>query len=161
MKLSIVVALANNNVIGKDGKLPWNIPEDKKRFKKITEGHCVLMGRETHDSIGGPLPARTNLILTRDKTLQKEGCVVLHTLRDAVKYAIQNGEQELMVIGGEQIYRLTLPLVEKIYMTKILQDFEGDTFFPQIDETSWKEISREEFHDEKIPFEFRTLERRG
>lgn len=161
MKLSIVVALANNNVIGKDNKLPWDIPEDKRRFKKLTEGHCVLMGRETHASIGKPLPARTNLVLTRDKKLQKEGCVILHTLQGAIKYATGNGEQELMVIGGEQIYRLTLPLVEKIYMTKILQDFEGDTFFPPIDETDWKEISREEFHNEKIPFEFRTLERRG
>ena len=159
MKISIVVATDLNGVIGKDGKLPWHIPEDLVRFRQITIGHHVLMGRKTFESIGRPLAERKNLILSKSRNFKPEGVVVFEHLGDAITFARQRDEEELMVIGGEQIYRLTLPLAEKLYITSVLGEFEGDTRFPKYDNGGWMETGWEELST--VPrIVFRTLERR-
>lgn len=160
MKVSIIAAVAENGVIGQKGKIPWHIQEDLKRFKKITTGHHVLMGRKTFESIGRPLPDRINLVLTRDENYQAPGCYVFHNLDDATNFARENGEDELMVIGGQEVYKQTLHLAEKIYMSRVLREFEGDTFFPAVDENEWLEIARELHRQSETPFETRTLERK-
>ena len=162
MKISIVVASDINGVIGKDGDLPWRIPgypKDLIHFRELTTGHHVLMGRKTFESIGHPLADRTNLVLSRNKIFTPEGVIVFENLGDAILFAQEHDENELMVIGGEQIYNLALPLAEKIYMTIIPREFEGDTHFPKLDEGVWRETGREE-NSGIAPVIFRTLERR-
>lgn len=160
MKISIIVAVSENNVIGKQGQIPWHSPEDLKHFKTTTVGHHILMGRRTHESIGKPLANRTNLILTRDEKFKPEGCLVFQELGDAIRFARDKKEDELFIVGGEQIYKFTLPIVERIYLTEVKRTFDGDTYFPEIDEEKWRELSREEHLDLEPPLIFRTLERR-
>ena len=159
--LSIIVAIGENNVIGKDNDLIWHLPRDLKHFKETTTGHCVIQGRKTYESCGKPLPNRTNIIITRDKSYKAEGCIVVHSLMDAIKEA-QN-DTEPFIIGGGKIYEQALPLVDRIYLTQIHHSFEGDTFFPKININEWDEISRQDFDpDEKnsYPFSILILERR-
>lgn len=131
MFLSIIVAMSKNRVIGNKGKIPWYLPEDLKRFKQITMGHPIIMGRKTFESIGKPLAGRNNIVITRKRNFSAEGIVTVGSLEEALKKA---GEaNEAFVIGGAQIYRLALPLADKIYLTLIDQDLEGDTFFPEVD----------------------------
>lgn len=157
MIVSLIAAMGRNRVIGKDNSLPWKLPEDMKRFKEITSGKPVIMGRKTFESIGKPLPNRLNIIITRDKNYKAEGCVVVHSLGQALKSA--EGNEEAMVIGGEQIFREFLPKAGRMYLTLIDCDFEGDAHFPEYNENEWKEAKREG-HKGDYKFVFVDLERR-
>lgn len=140
--ISIIVAIAENGIIGDKNALLWNIKEDMRRFRTTTTGHPVIMGRKTFESIGRPLPKRTNVVITRgDNTF--EGCEVAHSLEEAV--AIFPKEEEIFIIGGAQIYAQALPIADRLYLTIVHRDYEGDTAFPKFDMAEWREISREEF----------------
>jgi dihydrofolate reductase len=155
--ISFIVAMSENRVIGVDGKLPWHIPEDLKRFKKITGGHPVIMGRKTFDSIGKPLPNRTNVIITRNKDWRAEGVVTTHSFHDAVEIANrQPGSEEIFIIGGGEIFKEALAEADKIYLTIVHQKIKGDAFFPEIDEKEFK-VTLDEKHD---GFTFKDLERK-
>ena len=159
---SIMVARSDNRVIGRDNDLVWHMPADLKYFKETTVGHYVVMGRKTYESVNKPLPGRLNIIVTRQPDYYREGCMVVHDVEEAFRLGEQNGQQELFVLGGAQIYALTLPRVDRIYLTEIKAEFEGDTYFPKIDETQWKEVKRDEYPaDEKNPhpYAFVVLER--
>lgn len=153
MDISIIVAIAQNNVIGRDNQLPWHIPNDLKHFKELTMGKPMLMGRKTFESIGRALPGRRNLILTRDKNFKAQGCEIYHSVEDALA-SIGDGE-ELMVIGGEQLFKGLLPHANRLYLTFIHDDIEGDTYFPEWDQSEWKEVMRQDFHKTKeVPFSY-------
>lgn len=152
MSISIIVAMDRNRVIGKDNKLPWRLPAELASFKKITMGHPIIMGRKTHESIGRPLPGRTNIVMTRDPVYQAEGCQVVHSLDETLRIA---DEREAFVIGGAEMIRLFFPYTSKLYITWIDHEFEGDTFFPAFDETQWTLISEEPgVTDEKNPYTY-------
>jgi dihydrofolate reductase len=158
--VSLVVAMARNHVIGRDNTLPWRLPEDLKHFKAVTLGKPVLMGRRTFESIGKPLPGRTNLVLTRDTAWKSDGAVVVHTLNEAL--ARSDAAQELAGIGGAEIFRLLIPLASRIYLTRIDADIPGDTVFPPLDYSQWMEIDSRSFSaDERNAYDmtFVTLER--
>jgi dihydrofolate reductase len=159
--LSIIVAASENNVIGKDNKLLWHLPDDLRHFKRTTKGHHVITGRKTFESQGRPLPGRINIIVTRNKKYKAEGCTIVHSLDEALN-SVQ-GDEEPFIIGGEQIYRMALPKVDKIYLTRVHARFEGDTFFPELDESQWQEISRE-YHEQDArnshPFSIIILKRK-
>ena len=150
MKISIVVAMAANRVIGRDKQLPWHLPADLKHFKETTMGKPILMGRKTWESIGRPLPGRTNIVITRDEDYVAPGCVVVHSIEAALQAA---GEvDEVMVIGGAEFYRQVLPQADTIYLTRVHRGFEGDTRFPELDEAEWEEVGRIDCKaDEKNP----------
>ena len=160
MNIYIVVAIATNNAIGKDNKLLWHLPKDLKHFKEITTGHTVIMGRKTYDSVGKPLPNRRNIVITR-QDIVIDGCEVINSLQAAI--ALSNGQEDLYIIGGAEIYRLAMHITNYIYLTIVHQAFEADTFFPEIDPAKWQELEREDHEaDEKnpIPYSFITLKRR-
>ena len=148
MKITIVAAIASNNVIGQKNSLPWDIPEDLKRFKQLTSGHTILMGRKTFDSIGRPLPNRTNIVMTRDTNYQKKGIEIVFDEREALNL-IKDLNQEVFIIGGSKIYELFEPWATSLMITRVLKDFEGDAFFPDINWNYWQVESKEEFLDEK------------
>ncbi|HLC61423.1 MAG TPA: dihydrofolate reductase [Candidatus Nanoarchaeia archaeon] len=158
MIISLIAAVGKNNVIGTDNKLPWKLSADLKRFKAITSGKPVVMGRKTFESIGKPLPNRTNIIITRDKNYKADGCVVVHSAEEALNAA--KGNAEIMIIGGEQIFKEFLPIANKLYLTIIDKDFEGDSYFPEYDKSEWKEVSREEHEGEGLKYAFADLERK-
>ena len=140
--VSIIVAVAENGVIGDKNSLLWSIKEDMRRFRSTTTGHPVVMGRKTFESIGRPLPKRTNVVVTRgDNTF--EGCKVVHSLEEAV--AMFPKEEEVFIIGGAQIYKQAMPLADRLYLTIVHRNYEGDTSFPEIDYSQWRETSREKF----------------
>ncbi len=154
--LSIIVAIAENNVIGKDNDLIWKLPRDMRHFKETTTGHYIIMGRKTFESNGRPLPNRTNVIITRDLNYKAEGCVVVHSLEDALQEA--KNDPEAFIIGGGVIYDLAMPLVDRIYLTKIHHSFEGDTFFPDLNMNEWNIIDQRDFEpDEKNDYSFTIL----
>jgi len=140
-RVSIVAALARNRAIGRNNTMPWRLPEDLKRFKCLTLGHAVIMGRKTFESIGSALPDRNNIVITHARDWSPSGCVVVHSLEAALTAGVESGEA--FVIGGAQIYALAMPYVQHLYMTEIERDFEGDTFFPEFDRSRWREVSRE------------------
>ncbi|MGF7040543.1 dihydrofolate reductase [Mucilaginibacter lappiensis] len=159
MTVSIIVAIAKNNAIGKDNKLLWYLPNDLKHFKDVTTGHTVIMGRKTYDSVGKPLPKRRNIIITR-QAISIEGCEVVNSLEAAL--ALCKDEDEVFIVGGAEIYRQAIPLTDRIYLTVIDQEFDGDSFFPELDPTEWKEKERENFEPDeknKLRYSFITLER--
>lgn len=127
--ISIIVAIARNGVIGNKGQLPWHLPEDLKHFKATTMDHPILMGRKTFESIGKVLPGRENIVLTQDKNFKAPGLTVIHNFSEILT---RSASEELFVIGGSKIYTLALPHAQKLYLTQIDQDFEGDTYFPEI-----------------------------
>jgi dihydrofolate reductase len=158
--LSIVVALSENNVIGSKNNLPWKLSGDLKRVKVLTMGHHLIMGRKTFESIGRPLPGRTTIIITRKKDYHIEGCLIASSLSEAIE--LSKSDNEAFIFGGGEIFREALPHVKRIYMTRVHAHINGDTFFPEINYSEWKEISREEFPaDEKnqFPCSVITLER--
>ncbi|MBQ3208273.1 MAG: dihydrofolate reductase [Alistipes sp.] len=158
--ISIIVAVAKNGVIGDKNALLWHLREDMIHFRTTTSGHPVVMGRKTFDSIGRPLPKRTNVVITRDTNLTIEGCTVVHSLEEAV--ALFDPSEEVFIIGGAQIYRQAMPLADRIYLTVIDKPYEGDTSFPEIDYSVWRECNREDFARGEAfehPFSFITLER--
>ena len=168
MKISIVVAAADNNAIGAKGRLLWRLSKDMQYFKEVTWGHHVLMGRKTWDSIPpkfSPLPGRTNIIVTRQEGFVCEGCLVVKSVEEGIELARNAGEQELMIIGGGEIYKQALPLTNKIYLTKVHHTFtDADTFFPELDTEQWNTLNGEwNMADEKneFDFEFIVLERKG
>lgn len=136
--ISIIVAADINNTIGGNNDLLWRIPEDLKRFKALTMGKLCIMGRKTFESIGKPLPGRRFVIITRDRNYKVEGCEVVSSLEAALALAAR--EEETMIIGGGEIYRQALALTDKIYLTRVLEQFEGDTFFPELAEHQWREV---------------------
>jgi len=157
--ITAVVAIASNYAIGKDNQLLWHLPKDLKHFKDITAGGTVIMGRKTFDSVGKPLPKRRNIVITR-KPISIEGCEVVDSVDAAL--ALCKTEKEVFIVGGAEIYRQTMPLVNRIYLTIVHHSFDADTFFPEIDYKEWKELEREDHEtDEKHQFSysFITLER--
>ena len=160
MKISIIVAAATNNVIGRDGELPWRLPEDLKRFKQLTGGKPVIMGRLTYESIGKPLPNRKNIVLSTRDGLNIDGCEVVDTLEAAIRLA--DGAEEVMVIGGGAVYAQMLPIADRIYMTRINVTVDGDTFFPEIVGNEWQVVDRVDFpadESRQFGFSFVTLDR--
>jgi len=143
MKISLVVAAATNNVIGRDGGLPWHLSDDLKRFKKLTIGKPIIMGRLTHESIGKPLPERRNIVISSQDGLSIEGCEVVASPDDAL--ALASGAEEVMVIGGGKIYEQMMPKADRIYMTFINDAVDGDTFFPDIRDEEWRVVDQEDF----------------
>lgn len=158
--ISIIVAIAKNGVIGDKNTLLWHLREDMIHFRTITSGHPVVMGRKTYDSIGRPLPKRTNVVITRDTELQIEGCTMAHSLTEAVE--MFDSSEEVFIIGGAQIYSQAMPIADRLYLTIIDKEYEGDSSFPEIDYNSWQQISCEKFErgeEFEYPFSFITLER--
>ena len=143
MRLSIIAAVAGNGVIGNDGDMPWKLSTDLKRFKALTTGKPVIMGRKTFVSIGRPLPNRLNIVLTRDATFAPEGAVVVPMLEEAIGAAADTGADEAMVIGGGEIYRLVIDRADRLYITHVEAEPAGDTHFPAIDPTLWDTVSSE------------------
>ncbi len=160
MKISAVVAMAHNNVIGRENGLPWHLSADLKMFKKRTMGHHIIMGRKTYESIGKPLPGRTSVIITRDKSYFQPGCKIAYSIEEALKIAHENGDDEAMIIGGGTIYKDSLAYCDKIYLTEIETEIsDGDTFFPEINPAEWVEVKRENFSaDDKNPYNYSFVE---
>ncbi|GAB3819478.1 dihydrofolate reductase [Pontibacter rugosus] len=160
--ISIVVAAAENNVIGKDNDLIWYLPADLKHFKKLTMGHPMVMGRKTFESIGKPLPGRTSIIITSQENFTAEGCLVAHSLEEALEKG-KALNTEVCVIGGATIYKQALPLTDKVYLTRVHQSFEGDVYFPDLLRNEWQ-IEAEEHHEpddkNKYSYTFQTLTRK-
>ena len=159
--ISLIVAAAENDVIGRNGALPWRLSDDLRRFKALTMGKPVIMGRKTYESIGRPLPGRQNIVMTRRRDYRAEGCEIVDSVEAAI--AAAGDAPETMVIGGAEIYRRFLPLAGRIYLTRVHTVIEGDTFLPETGEIEWAEISRERFAaDDRNDFDvsFITLERR-
>ena len=157
MKITLVAAIASNNVIGKENSLPWNIPEDLKRFKQMTSGHTILMGRKTFDSIGRPLPNRQNIVMTKDENFEREGIKVINDFNKALEL-IKESNEDVFVIGGSKIYELFEPVANSLAITRILKDFEGDAFFPDINWDLWQIEKEENFFDEKSNIECKLIE---
>ncbi|OWV08983.1 dihydrofolate reductase [Fibrobacter sp. UWH1] len=152
MLISAIVAVSENNVIGRDGHLPWHLSADLKRFKAITTGHSIILGRKNYDDIGRPLPNRTNYVLTRNPEFAAPGCVVCGDLESAIKAAEAAGEEECFIIGGAAIYNAAMPLTKKLYLTRVHANVDGDVFFPDWGE-GWRKVSSEDFPaDEKNDF---------
>ncbi|MCH8542466.1 MAG: dihydrofolate reductase [Alcanivorax sp.] len=149
MQLALMVARAANGCIGRDNKLPWYLPNDLKYFKQVTLGKPVIMGRKTWESLKGPLPGRTNIVITRQGDYQAEGARVVPSLDEALTLAghvgVIDGAEEAVVIGGAEIYALALPQISRMYVTEVHADVGGDAFFPAVDMQQWQEVGREDF----------------
>lgn len=160
MKISLIVAASANNVIGVDGGLPWRLPEDLRRFKQITMGKPMIMGRTTHESIGRALPGRTSIVITRQPNYVADGCIVVSSIEAALDAA--GDVDEVMVIGGGEVYRQFLPMSDRIYLTRVQAEVDGDTRFPELDMAEWTVTSVEEFpagDGRALGFEIETLDR--
>lgn len=143
MKISLIVAMSSNRAIGLDGQMPWHLSADLKRFKQITMGHPIIMGRKTYAAIGKPLPGRTNIIVSRNPAYKPDGCIVVDNVEAAINHACRLSD-EVFVIGGATLYEATLPIANTLYITQINREFEGDTFFPEFDLKQWLEVERQE-----------------
>ena len=157
MIISLIVAMASNRVIGKKGGIPWKIPGEQKMFKKITMGHTMIMGRRTYESIGRPLPGRTNIVITSQPNYLAPGCTVVHDLDSAFK-ACSPGESEAFIIGGGHLYHETIVVADRIYLTLIPREIHGDTFFPEFSESDF-EIIESGFFEGVEPYHFYIYER--
>jgi dihydrofolate reductase len=146
-RLAIIVAVAENGVIGRDNALPWKLPEDMRHFKRVTMGKPIIMGRKTFESIGQPLPGRTNIVITRNRAFKAEGANVVSSLEEALHLARHtasaDGVEEAVVIGGSEIYRIALPLADRLYFTEVHASVEGDAVLPRVVWDEWRETSRE------------------
>jgi len=164
MIISVIVAISENNVIGKDGKIPWHLPQDLKYFKKVTMGHHIVMGRKTYESIGRPLPGRENIVVTKQEDYKAEGCTIVHSLGAAIAIARMNSENELFIIGGSSIYETMMPDAQKLYLTKVFTTVEdGDAFFPAYDKRMWIEANSYPFlpdDEHKFAYTMMVFERR-
>jgi len=159
MIISMIVAMANNGVIGRDNKMPWHLPADLQYFKRVTMGKPIIMGRKTFDSIGKPLPGRTNIIVTRQTDIVIDGVEVVNSLDQALEFAanlaLNDGLEEVMVIGGAQLYNEAIARTQRLYLTRINSDIDGDTYFPRLDNHEWYEVSRDNFTaDSSNPFDY-------
>lgn len=155
--LSIIVAITSNGGIGKNNELLWHLKADLKHFKAITTGHTILMGRKTFESIGRPLPNRRNIVISSQNAFAIDGVEVFHSLEEALE-AVKS-EEEVFIIGGGEIYRQTMPLASKLYLTVVEREYEADTFFPEIDYSQWKELSSERLYEGDLKFSFKAFER--
>jgi len=144
MIIALVLAVSENGVIGKDNALPWRVPADLRYFRKVTASYPLIMGRKTFDSVGRPLPGRRNIIITRQANLQIAGCDVVHSLSEAIELAKSSGAAQISIVGGAEIFRQAMPLANRIYLTRIHAEFEGDAFFTIPHPENWKETSRED-----------------
>lgn len=161
LTISIIVAIGNNWVIGINNKLPWNLPADMEHFHQLTKGKPVIMGQKTFESIGKPLAGRINIILTLDKNFTPEDCIITHSIEEAIDKAKKY--EEVMIAGGVSIYKQFLPLADRMYLTLIKGDFEGDAYFPEFDWNDWKEVERVEHKADKnnpYPYSFVVLQRK-
>lgn len=159
-RFSIITAMAKNRTIGIDNTLPWRIPADLQHFKRLTMGHHMIMGRKTFDSIGRPLPGRTTVVVSRDRSLKIEGCIVAHSLEEAIAAC---ADDEIFVVGGAQIYAEALPLADTLYVTEIQQEIEGDAHFPEFDRSVWRELTRDkhsQIEPQPLEYHFVTYRRR-
>ena len=165
MKLSMIAALSTNNVIGRDNQVPWRLRTDLKRFKALTMGHHLIMGRKTYESVGRPLPGRINVVITRQPDYAPEGVTVLHSLEEAIRVAEQAGDKEAFIAGGAEIYAQAMHRADRMYLTRVHAEVEGDTWFPDFDDVSeWRLTDSEHFDaDDKndFPFSFLTYDRAG
>ncbi len=141
MRIALIAAMAENHVIGRNNQLPWRIPADLKHFKVLTMGKPIIMGRKTYESIGRPLPGRVNIVLTGDVTYRAEGCEVVHSIAQALQVA--GAVEEAMIVGGSDLYRQTIGDADRLYLTLVKAEVEGDAWFPEIDSRQWREIKRE------------------
>ncbi len=141
MRIALIAAMAENHVIGRNNQLPWRIPADLKHFKVLTMGKPIIMGRKTYESIGRPLPGRVNIVLTGDVTYRAEGCEVVHSIAQALQVA--GAVEEAMIVGGSDLYRQTIGDADRLYLTLVKAEVEGDAWFPKIDSRQWREIKRE------------------
>jgi dihydrofolate reductase len=158
MKISLISAVAENRAIGKNNQLLWNIPEDMKHFREVTSSHTVIMGQKTYESIGRPLPNRTNIIVTFDREFQADDCIVCYSLDESFEYAEKQGDEEAFIIGGGSIYKQTIDKADRLYITLVKGEFDGDVFFPAYDQFS-KIISRRDGKDENYEYSFLVLEK--
>ena len=152
----IIVAIASNNVIGRDGKLPWHLPSDLRHFKATTMGYPLIMGRKTFDSVGRPLPGRDNIVLSRDHSLAIEGCLVMHSLQEALDYC--SDQEKIFIIGGGDIFNLALPLTDTIIVTALEREVEGDVYFEPIDPSQFKIVAQQHCAEEE-PYQIIRYER--
>ncbi len=143
--IAIIAALTRRNVIGKEGRLPWNIPDDLKNFKRLTDGKTVIMGRKTFDSIGKPLPNRHNIVVSRDLAPQ-DGIEVCRSFDEAIEAAEKHGT-DIFIIGGSAMYQAALPITDRLYLSWVKKDYDGDAFFPRFDETEWSIIEEKDHPD--------------
>lgn len=160
MRVSLIAAVAENGVIGRDNTLPWRLPADLRHFRRLTLGHPVLLGRRNYESIGRPLPGRTNIVLTRRRGYTAPGCTVVHSLADALAAAA--GTDELFVAGGAEIYAQALERAQRFYLTRVHAEVPGDTRFPEVDWSRWRETARERHEpdaEHAYSYSFITLER--
>jgi dihydrofolate reductase len=160
VKISLIVAAATNNVIGRDGGLPWHISEDLKRFKRLTIGKPIIMGRKTYESIGKPLPDRRNIVISSQEDLAIEGCEVVTTPEAALELAAN--ADEVVVIGGGRIYEYLLPTIDRIYLTRVNMCVDGDTYFSDLNENDWQLVDKEDFSSDDCGnpgYSFITLDR--
>lgn len=151
--ITLIAAAAENNALGKDNDLLWHLPEDFKRFKQITSGHYIIMGRKTFESFPKPLPNRTHIIITRQKEYLADGCLVVHSLEEALEISPQN--EEVFIIGGAQIYKQALPFADKIDLTRVHIELDADAFFPEFNTSEWNLVfSEKHVKDEKHQYDF-------
>jgi dihydrofolate reductase len=160
MIISLIAAISQNHVIGRNNDLPWHLPDDMQYFMQTTKGHHVIMGRKNYQSIPQkfkPLPNRVNIVITRQPGFEAAGCVVVHSLPDALRIAILGGEEEVFLIGGSEVYREGILLANRLYLTEIKATVEGDVYFPEFNRAEWREISRKSHPDDDrhaFPFDF-------
>jgi len=161
MMISIVVAMDRNRLIGADNALPWRLPADLRRFKQITMGQPIVMGRKTHESIGKVLPGRENIVISSNESYRSEGCTIVDSYDSAL--AAAGDADEVMVVGGATLYQQALPQTQCIYLTRVNHEFEGDTWFPELEQKDWIEIIRDDYPadaENPYPYSFITMERR-
>ena len=152
--ISLIVAMDKYRLIGRENQLPWHLPQDLAYFKRVTMDHKIIMGRKTFESIGRPLPGRENIIVTRDTTYTQQGCTILNSIEEIIELS-SNSDEELFVIGGAEIFKDILTVSDRLYITEIDHEFEGDTFFPERKESDWKKISvGKGIKDEKNPYNY-------
>lgn len=162
-RLSLLAAMASNRVIGRNNALPWRLPADLKRFKALTMGQIIVMGRKTYESIGRPLPGRINIIVTRQPDLSVAGATVTRSVEEALTACLTHLDKEIFIIGGAELYQQTLKHCQRLYLTEVQKAFEGDAFFPEFDRSDWHEIVRERHvqeEGEKLEYHFVVLERK-
>lgn len=161
VNLSLIVAMSANRVIGREGRLPWHLPADLKRFRQLTTGHAIIMGRKTFESIGRPLPDRKNIVITRDRTWQQPGVTVAHSLDAAVRLA--GDDDEVFIIGGANIFREALPKADTLYLTLVHEKIEGDVHLPEVDWSQWDRVEDQRHEPDAanpLPYSFRKYVRR-
>lgn len=164
MIVSLIVAMDETRAIGIDNELPWHLSQDLKHFKRITMGHHLIMGRKTYQSIGGILPGRTMIILTRNKGFQAEGCLIAHSFQEALHLAEERGEEEVFVIGGASVFEQALPISDRLYLTRVHTEVEADTYFPAFQREDWELVSETRYEadpDNQYPFTIKYFVRAG